>query len=260
MDKLTKKRLLWLGAVLISFAALAVALLLCLDYYSSGKNLRPVDVRSYLKVDKNSNGDYLVSVDADRIIKDYYLPDPKSTTLELERYPDVRALYSLAFIQTDQGQEYFLQVGSDLPDASGDLKQGKLYLTHTSFYINREELEAQYRKAMAYPRKLSMKDYLLCTHSPQGGYLMTVDTKELLFDCGWQLPQDETLKQQHKGYEAVMSLGFLVSLIEEGYKLETTSTVASIAQDLADNGIILHDTVWTMSKEEIESLYRAQNP
>ena len=81
---------------LLCLAVLAAGVLLCVNYYSQGRNLRDVDMRKYAKGEMEDEV-YTVSVDADAIVKDFHLPNPKTTNLDLSRFPDVESVYSLTW-------------------------------------------------------------------------------------------------------------------------------------------------------------------
>ena len=88
----TKRMILLLTAALLSFGVLMAGVLICLSYFESGGNLREVDMRRYVLTDKDEQGQFTFSVNADGIIHDFHLPDPKTTELDISRYTDVAAV------------------------------------------------------------------------------------------------------------------------------------------------------------------------
>ncbi len=244
---------------LLCLAVLAAGVLLCVGYYAQGRNLRDVDMRKYAKVEMEDEV-YTVSVDADAIVKDFRLPNPKTTNLDLSRYPDVEAVYSLTFLVTPRGEGgWVIQTGSDRATASEDLKKGGLRLVNTEWTWTEQDMKNAYRSGLEYPRRLSMKKYVLCGKNSMGGYVLTVDHARLLRATGWDLPEDESTRKAHTGYKAVMSLGYYVTPLAEGFLVETSSTLENVYTMLLDNGVRLTDTTWVYTLAEVEGLYDEQH-
>ena len=243
---------------LLCLAVLAAGVLLCVNYYSQGRNLRDVDMRKYAKVEMEDEV-YTVSVDADAIVEDFHLPNPKNATLDLGRYPDVAAIYSLTFLVTprDEGG-WSIQTGSDRSTAAEDLKKGGLKLTNTEWTWTETDMKTAWA-SLGYPRKFSMKKYVLCNQNSAGGYVLTVDHERLLRNIGWDLPEDESARKAHTGYMAVLSLGYYVTPLVEGYLVETSSTQKDVYAMLLENGVKLTDTTWTYTMAEVEALYDEQH-
>ena len=245
---------------LLCLAVLAAGVILCVGYFTQGRNLRDVDMRKYAKVEMEDEV-YTVSVDADAIVKDLHLPDPKSTTLDLDRYPDVATVYSLTFLVTPREEGgWIIQTGSDRTTAAEDLRKGGLKLTNTEWVWTEQDMKNAYRDGLEYPRRLSMKKYVLCGKNSMGGYVLTVDHQRLLRATGWDLPEDESVRKAHTGYKAVMSLGYYITPLTEGFLVETSSTIEGVYTLLLDNGVRLTDTTWTYTLAEVEALYDEQHP
>ena len=244
----------------LCLAVLAAGVVLCAGYYTKGHNLRAVDMTKYAKVEMEDEV-YTVSVNADAIVKDFHLPNPKNTTLDLSRYPDVATVYSLTFLVTPRAEGgWLIQTGSDWPTAAADLKKGGLKLTNTEWIWTEQDMKTAYRAGLEYPRRLSMTKYVLCGKNSMGGYVLTVDHERLLRACGWDLPDDESTRKAHTGYKAVMSLGYYVTPLVQGFLVETSSTLENVYSMLLDNGVRLSDTTWTYTLEEVEALYDEQHP
>ena len=256
-----KKQSLFMAlTVLLCLAVLAAGVVLCVGYYAQGRNLRAVDMRRYAKVEMEDEV-YTVFVDADAIVKDFHLPNPKNTTLDLNRYPDVATVYSLTFLVTPREEGgWLVQTGSDRPTASADLKKGGLKLVNTEWIWNEQDMKNAYRAGLEYPRKLSMKKYVLCGKNSVGGYVLTVDHERLLRACGWDLPDDEATRKAHTGYKAVLSLGYYVTPLVDGFLVETSSTLENVYNMLLDNGVRLTDTTWVYTLSEVGALYDEQHP
>ena len=244
---------------MLCLAVLAAGVLLCVGYYAQGRNLRDVDMRKYAKVEMEDEV-YTVSVDADAIVKDFRLPNPKTTNLELSRYPDVEAVYSLTFLVTPREEGgWVIQTGSDRTTAAEDLKKGGLRLVNTEWTWTEQDMKNAYRSGLEYPRRLSMKKYVLCGKNSMGGYVLTVDQARLLRATGWDLPEDESTRKAHTGYKAVMSLGYYVTPLADGFLVETSSTLENVYTMLLDNGVRLTDTTWVYTLAEVEGLYAEQH-
>ena len=255
-----KQTLFMILTVLLCLVVLAAGVLVCYGYFSRGMNLRAVDMQKYAKVEMEDEV-YTVSVDADAIVKDMHLPNPKNTTLDIERYPDVATLYSLTFLVTPRTEGgWLIQTGSDRPTAAADLKKGGLKLVNTEWTWTETDMKTAYRAGLEYPRQLSMKRYVLCGKNSMGGYVLTVDQERLLRACGWDLPDDETVRKAHTGYKAVMSLGYYITPLVEGFLVETSSTLENVYALLLENGVKLKDTTWTYTLAEVEALYEEQHP
>ena len=259
MDAKGRQTLFAVLTWLLCLAVLAAGVLLSISYYTQGRNLREVDMVKYAKVEMEDEV-YTVSVDADAIVKDFRLPNPKNTTLELSRYPDVETVYSLAFLVTPQEDGgWLIQTGSDRPTASDDLRKGGLKLVNTEWTWNEQDMKNAYRAGLEYPRRLSMKKYVLCGKNSAGGYVLTVDRERMLRAAGWDLPDDEATRKAHTGYKAIMSLGYYVTPLVEGFLVETSSTLENVYAMLMDNGVRLTDTTWTYTLAEVEELYDGQH-
>ena len=255
-----KQTLFMILTVLLCLVVLAAGVLVCYGYFSRGMNLRAVDMQKYAKVEMEDEV-YTVSVDADAIVRDMHLPNPKSTTLDLSRYPDVATVYSLTFLVTPKEEGgWLIQTGSDRSTAAEDLRRGGLKLINTEWTWTETDMKTAYRAGLEYPRKLSMKKYVLCGKNSMGGYVLTVDQERLLRACGWDLPDDEAVRKAHAGYKAVMSLGYYVTPLVEGFLVETSSTLENVYATLLENGVKLTDTTWTYTMAEVETLYEEQHP
>ena len=255
-----KQTLFMALTLLLCLAVLAAGVILCYGYYSRGMNLRPVDMKKYAKVEMEDEV-YTVSVDADAIVKDFHLPNPKNTTLDLARYPDVATVYSLTFLVTPRAEGgWLIQTGSDRPGAADDLRRGGLKLVNTEWTWDEQDMKTAYRASLEYPRRLSMKKYVLCGKNSMGGFVLTVDHERLLRATGWDLPEDEATRKAHTGYKAVLSLGYYVTPLTEGFLVETSSTLKDVYAMLMENGVRLTDTTWTYTLAEVEALYEEQHP
>ena len=260
MSANAKQTLFMALTVLLCLAVLAAGVVLCYGYYSKGMNLRAVDMQKYAKVEMEDEV-YTVSVDADAIVKDMHLPDPKSTTLDLSRYPDVETIYSLAFLVTPRAEGgWTIQTGSDRTTAAEDLRRGGLKLVNTEWTWTEQDMKTAYRAGLEYPRRLSMKKYVLCGKNTMGGYVLTVDHERMLRATGWDLPDDEAVRKAHTGYKAVLSLGYYVTPLVEGFLVETSSTLENVYSLLLENGVRITDTTWTYTLAEVEALYEEQHP
>lgn len=255
----TRRMILKLAAVLLSMAVCMAGILICMYYFQSGGNLREVNMRQYAIIDKDEEGRYTALVDVEGIIRDFHLPDPQTTELDLERYPDIQALYSLAFLLEQEEGGYRIATGSTLSsDPAKALKKGGLVLRNTQWTWTEGDMAAAYQKTLSSPRKISLQGYVLCGKNLEGEYLLTVDKERLLKACRWVLPENEEEKKSHRGYEAVMSLGFYVTEVEGGYKVETTSTLSDVVERFSACNVELRDTVWVWTLETIEGLYQSQ--
>lgn len=255
-----KQTLFMILTVLLCLVVLAAGVVVCYGYYSRGMNLRAIDMPKYAKVEMEDEV-YTVSVDADAIVKDMHLPNPKNTTLDLGRYPDVETIYSLTFLVTPQEEGgWLIQTGSDRVTAAADLRRGGLKLTNTEWTWTETDMKTAYRAGLEYPRKLSMKKYVLCGKNSMGGYVLTVDHERLLRATGWDLPDDEATRKAHTGYTAVLSLGYYITPLVQGFLVETSSTLENVYAMLLDNGVRLTDTTWTYTLDEVEALYDEQHP
>ena len=259
MDAKGRQTLFMILTVLLCLAVLAAGGLLCYGYFARGMNLRAVDMTKYAKVEMEDEV-YTVSVDADAIVKDFHLPNPKSTSLDLGRYPDVETVYSLTFLVTPRAEGgWLIQTGSDRATAAADLRKGGLKLVNTEWTWTEQDMKNAYRAGLEYPRKLSMKKYVLCGKNSAGGFVLTVDHERMLRASGWDLPADDATRQAHTGYKAIMSLGYYITPLTEGFLVETSSTLENVYSMLLENGVKLTDTTWTYTMAEVEALYAEQH-
>ena len=261
MDANGRQTLFMALTVLLCLVVLATGALLCYGYYSRGMNLRAVDMQKYARVEMEDEV-YTLSVDADAIVKDFHLPNPKNTTLDLSRYPDVATVYSLTFQILPRAEGgWLIKTGSDRTTAREDLRKGGLKLVNTEWTWTETDMKTAYRAGLEYPRRLSMKKYVLCGKNSMGGYVLTVDHERLLRATGWDLPDDETTRKAHTGYKAVLSLGFYPTELAGGnFLVETSSTLENVYAVLLENGVRLTDTTWIYTLAEVEALYEQQHP
>ncbi len=259
MDAKGRQTLFMILTALLCLAVLAAGIVLSVGYFAKGMNLRAVDMQKYAKVEMEDEV-YTVSVDADAIVKDFHLPNPKNTTLDLSRYPDVEAVYSLTFLVTPREEGgWLIQTGSDRVSAAEELRKGGLKLVNTEWIWSEQDMKNAYRAGLEYPRRLSMKKYVLCGKNSMGGYVLTVDHERMLRATGWDLPADESTRKAHAGYKAILSLGYYITPLTEGYLVETSSTLQDVYATLLENGVRLTDTTWTYTLGEVEALYEEQH-
>ena len=255
-----RRKKLWPYMVISAFV-LITAILWCVYYFSSGKNLRQIDMPQYALVERTEDGGYMVKVNLNKMLSDLYLPNPyleENAGMVVTDYPDVAALSTLSFVieQTDAG--YLVRTASTMDDIVSALKSSGYVLIDTEWTWTDDDIVSAYESAQEYPRKLSMKGYVNVAMNADGAYALSVDTSALLLDCGWILPDDQAGKEAHTGYQAVMSLGFLATKVEAGYQIDTTSTIQNVVDLLAQKGIELTDTSWIWSADEVQTLFAAQ--
>ena len=260
MDTRGRQKLFMALTALLCLALLSSAVLLSVSYFTRGQNLRAVDMKKYAKVEMEDEV-YTLSVDADAIIRDFHLPNPKTTSIDLSRFPDVATVYSLSFLVTPREEGgWLIQTGSDRADAAADLRRGGLKLVNTEWVWNEQDMKNAYREGLEYPRRISARKYVLCSKNTQGDFVLTMDHERLLRATGWDLPADESARKAHTGYKAVMSLGYYVTPLVEGFLVETSSTLENVYSMLLENGVRLTDTTWTYTLAEVETLYAEQHP
>lgn len=256
-----KKKRLW-PFVAISCFVLLTALLWCLFYFSTGRNLQLIDMRKYAHVERAEESGYIVTTDIRQMLKDLHLPNPylsENAGMDVEAYPDVMALSTLSFVVTEQEDGYLVQTASN--EGEQVLEQLRRYgygLTNTEWTWSADDIVAAYIESQEYPRQLSMQAYALVSGTGDGEYLLTVDTDKLLNDSGWVLPDDPAAREADNGYRAVMSLGFLPTRVDAGYQIDTTSTMQNVVQLLEEKGIQLTQTSWIWSVDEVQSAFEAQ--
>lgn len=246
MKRKEKDGLFWLLTVLLGLVVLVAGLIVSLGYYARGYNLRAVDMRQFARVEKEEQV-YTVSVDADAIVRAFHLPDPKTRPLDLSRYPDVAAVYSLTFLVEPLEEGWHIQTASDRPDVAEDLHKGGLKLTHTEWTWTKEQMQAVYEQGIEYPRRISVQRFIRCSKNDQGAYVLTLDNQRLLRVCA--------LSEDSPGYGAILSLGCYVTPTDTGFLVETSSTLENVSELLAAAGVRLTDTTWTYTLEEAEALY-----
>ena len=153
MDARGRQTLFMVLTLVLCLAVLAAGVVLSIGYFTQGRNLRAVDMRKYAKVEMEDEV-YTVSVDADAIVRDFHLPNPKNTTLDLDRYPDVETVYSLTFLVTPRAEGgWLIQTGSDRATAAADLRKGGLKLANTEWTWTEQDMKNAYRAGLEYPRK-----------------------------------------------------------------------------------------------------------
>lgn len=260
MSNKRRGKKLWPYMVISAFV-LITAILWCVYYFSSGKNLKQIDMPQYALVERTEDGGYVVEVNLNKLLSDLYLPNPyleENSGMNIADYPDVQALSTLSFVVEQADTGYRVRTASTMDDIVTALKNGGYVLINTEWTWTDDDIVSAYERAQEYPRKLSMKNYVNAAMNADGAYALSVNAPSLLLDCGWILADDQAGKEAHTGYRAVMSLGFLATKVEAGYQIDTTSTIQNVVELLAQNGIELTDTSWIWTVDEVQSLYTEQ--
>lgn len=253
-----QKLTLILVAACVLVAVLAVAW--CVWHSASGKGMQEINIRKYITAEKNGDGSFSLGIDYDELLTDNHLPNPNTNDkVNADDYPDVKAIYTLGVIVEPEGEDYRITISSTDANISSTLKKYNIKLMNTESWVwTKSEIMAVYKTSQEYPRKLSAKSYVKVDYS-NGNYMVSWNKEALLADTGWQLSSDQAELNADEGYLAVQSLGFMTTSQDNGgYLITTTSTMTDVVDKLYANGIEITDTSFSLSSDEIVSLFNAQ--
>ena len=216
-------------------------------HFLTGRSLQRIDVSEYTTVQSDGAGGYTASLDIDRLITNERLHNPTET--EKAEYPEIAALKGLAIRITPRGDGYELETVTTGVDPTTLLKQHGIRLINTKWTLSRTEIAAAAGQRPAQTASLDFSSYVRTSRLDSGDFTAAVDIRGMLRDAGVDADADP---DTNVGARALRSLDVACSKTDSGYKLQTTSTLPTVMEDLAAAGIKITNTQWTWSAAEME--------
>lgn len=216
-------------------------------HFLTGRSLQRIDVSEYTTVQSDGAGGYTASLDIDRLITRERLHNPTET--EKAQYPEIAALKGLAIRITPRGDGYEFETVTSGADPTTLLKQHGIRLINTKWSLSGAEIAAAAGQRPAQSISLDFASYVRTSRTDAGDYATAVDIRSMLRDAGIEADADPGT---NLGARALRSLDVACQKTDKGYKLQTTSTVPTVMEDLAAAGIKITDTQWTWSASEME--------
>ena len=140
MNNASTRRLVGgLGTLLI----LVICAVLIGGYFITERNLQKIDVSSYVDIRRNGSGGYAFELNIEQMLYAEHLIDPPES--ELERYPEIKALKTLAVRAEAKDGGYAFETTSTSSDAhfAETLKKGGLKLVNTQWTWTKDQIEAR---------------------------------------------------------------------------------------------------------------------
>ncbi|MBR0507009.1 MAG: YARHG domain-containing protein [Clostridia bacterium] len=218
-------------------------------FFLSGRNLQRIDVPQYVDVARGEQGEYVFTLNVDRMLYEEHLEDPPAA--ELDRYPEIGALRSLGLKVEKQGGDYVFSTVTYGEDPTAALKQGGIKLINTEWTWTKEQVEAHLSGTNPAPQqeagKLDFSEYICTKQRADGSFAAELDTVKMLRDAGTDPASDSI------GAQAIKSLGVSCKKTDDGYRIEATSNRQTIMEDLAAAGLRVVNTHFTWSEQEMQA-------
>ena len=216
-------------------------------HFLTGRSLQRIDVSEYTTVQSDGAGGYTASLDIDRLITKERLHNPTET--EKAEYPEIAALKGLAVRVTPRGDGYELETVTSGEDPTALLKKHGIRLINTKWSLSSAEIAAAAGQRPAQTTSLDFSNYVRTKRMDSGDFTAAVDIRGMLRDAGIESDADPNTDL---GARALRSLDVSCSKTDKGYRLQTTSTLPTVMEDLAAAGIKITNTQWTWSSKEME--------
>lgn len=216
-------------------------------HFFTGRSLQRIDVSAYTTVESDGAGGYRATLDIDRLITKERLHNPTETEKAL--YPEIAALKGLAIRITPRGDGYELETVTSGEDPTALLKQHGIRLINTKWSLSSAEIAAAAGQRPAQTTSLDFSNYVRTSRTDAGDFSAAVDIRSMLRDAGIEADADP---ETDIGARALRSLDVACSKTDNGYRLQTTSTLTTVMDDLAAAGIKITNTQWTWSASEME--------
>ena len=217
-----------------------------------------IDVSRYTVIESDGKGGYTAKLDVDRMIPEEKLINP--TEAELDRYPAIKVLKNLTCAVTQQGDGYTiaLQIRPDV--VSGDalevLRAAGVKLVNVQQHYTAQQIAALTGETEQPQQQLENRQvtldvsaYVRTQRAENGEYTAALDIYRMLTAAGIDPAADP---ETNVGAKALRSLGVSVQKEGDGYAFHTTSTNATVEDDLKAAEIRITNTRWTWTEAEAE--------
>lgn len=217
-------------------------------HFLTGRSLQRIDVSEYVTVESDGAGGFKATLDVDRLITKERLHNPTET--EKAYYPEIAALKGLAVRVTPKGDAYELETVTSGEDPTALLKQHGIRLINTKWTMSKAEMQVAAGAKPAETKELDFRKYVRTRRTDAGDYTVAVDLKAMFADAGFDATANP---DTNAGARALRSLDVACSKADDGYHLQTTSTLPSVMADLKEAGIRIVNTQWTWTATEMEA-------
>ena len=240
---------------LIGGIGTALILLICAvvigAHFLTGRNLQRIDVSAYTAIRSDGDAGYTAELDVDLMITEERLHNPTET--EKAQYPEIAALKGLSVRVSQRGDLYELETVTTGEDPTALLKQKGIRLVNTKWTMSAAQMKAaagQKPEGQDGIKDLRFPDYIRTNRTADGAYAAAVDLKQMFADAGIDPGADPTT---NAGARALRSLDVACRKTEDGYAMQTTSTLPTVMEDLAAAGIRILNTQWTWTEDEMKA-------
>ena len=237
---------------LIGGLGTALILLICAvvigAHFLTGRSLQRIDVSEYATVHSNGADGYTAELDIDRLITEERLHNPTETEKDL--YPEIAALKALALRVTPKGDGFEVETVTAGTDPTALLKKHGIRLINTKWTMSRAEMAAAAGQQTTESKDLTFSNYVKTVRTESGAYTAVLDIRSLFRDAGVDPTADPNANPAAK---ALRSLDVICQKTEDGYRIQTASTLPTVKEDLMTAGIRLMHTQWTWTDAEMEA-------
>lgn len=237
---------------LIGGLGTALILLICAvvigAHFLTGRSLQRIDVSEYAIIMSNGADGYTAELDIDRLITEERLHNPTETEKDL--YPEIAAIKGLAIRVTSKGDGFELETVTAGADPTALLRENGIRLINTKWTMSRTEMAAAAGQQTAESKELMFSNYIKTARAENGTYTAALDIKSLFRDSGVDPTADPNTNPAAK---ALRSLDVICQKTEDGYRIQTASTLSTVKEDLMTAGIRLVHTQWTWTDAEMEA-------
>jgi hypothetical protein len=237
---------------LIGGLGTALIMLICAvvigAHFLTGRSLQRIDVSEYAVVKSDGADGYTAELDVDRLITMERLHNPTETEKAL--YPEIAAIKGLALRVTPKGDGFELETVTAGTDPTALLRKNGLRLINTKWTMSKAEMAAAAGEQAAESKDLTFSNYVRTARGENGAYTAALDYQSLFRDAGVDPTADPNTNRAAK---ALRSLDVICQKTENGYRIQTASTLPTVKEDLMTAGIRLMHTQWTWTEAEMEA-------
>ncbi len=216
-------------------------------HFLTGRSLQRIDISDYATVQSDGAGGYTAALDVDRLITKERLHNPTET--EKDQYPEIAALKGLQIRVTPRGDAFELETVTSGEDPTALLKKHGIRLINTKWTMSRTEIEAAAGQKPAETKELDFTKYVRTSRTADGEFAVALDLRSMLADAGVDPNADPATDL---GARTLRSLDVACQKTDNGYRMQTTSTLPTVMDDLKTAGIRITNTQWTWTAAEME--------
>ena len=229
-----------------------ICAVLIVIHFVSGGDVQRIDASAYTNVYTDERGGYTAKLDVDRMIYEERLSNPPES--ELQNHPEIRALRLLTVDVSPKGNDYELKIcmpeGEDLNEL---LQKNGIRLTNIKWTLSEAQMAAaaQTRAAAETAQKtLNLEKYICTSKDDTGNYSAVLDLSRMMTDAGVDVNADT---ETNAAARVLRSLQVRCTKSGEGYLLELTSYLPTVAEDLKAAGLSVPTVKLSWTEQEMEA-------